>query len=63
MNITIKINTDNAAFEDDPGAEVARILGKVTGDFLLNPDIATVQHRTPLLDVNGNTIGYIEVKE
>jgi hypothetical protein len=32
MNITITINTDNAAFEEGPG-EVSQILYKLAGQF------------------------------
>lgn len=53
---TLTIDTDNAAFDDDPGAEVARILRSVADrvDADLGPG--------PLLggaarDVNGKTVG------
>jgi len=49
---TLSIKTDNAAFEDDPGYEIARILRQVAdrvecgeeGDIILR-------------DVNGNRVG------
>lgn len=53
MNIIITINTDNAAFEDDPGAEVARILNSLAqkiGRWGIPSDMK-------LLDSNGNTVG------
>jgi hypothetical protein len=47
----IEIDTGNAAFEDDKGAEVARILR----------DVATALERgtraAPLHDYNGNRVG------
>jgi len=33
MNITIRINCDNAAFENDPSREVARILHNLSVDI------------------------------
>jgi hypothetical protein len=61
MDITIMINTDNAAFEDDPGAEVARILrnlAKEVDGITLDPgDYANLR------DSNGNTVGKCTVSE
>ena len=57
MNITITLNTDNAAFEDDPGAEVARILRELarrTEQGFIN---------VGLRDSNGNMVGQCEVSE
>lgn len=49
---TILIHTDNDAFMEDPGAEIARILQELAKD---------VESRGPsdkkLRDVNGNTVG------
>ena len=59
MNITITLNTDNAAFEDDPGAEVARILDDLKqkiGRWGIPDDMK-------LIDSNGNTVGKCEVSE
>lgn len=62
MQITITINTDNAAFsgEDGPG-EVARILDRIKGliqvrDYL-EPDTLTLR------DINGNTCGEVRIEE
>ena len=57
MNITITLNTDNAAFEDDPGAEVARILRRLANDLALQCQDGT----TNLRDVNGNKVGICEI--
>jgi hypothetical protein len=58
MQITIKINTESAAFEDCSAVEVARILrklaGKIDGEDGVNP--------RALLDVNGNKCGSVEVE-
>ena len=52
---TVKISTDNAAFDDEPGYEVARILREHAA--LLEShgpgDIGTVALR----DINGNRVG------
>lgn len=54
--VTITIETDNAAFEDDPGAEVARILAeyarRLDGESLRS---------CKLYDYNGNHVGDVEV--
>lgn len=57
MNITIKINTDNAAFGDDPEAEVARILRATALHF----EQSGLEDR-PLYDSNGNGIGSVAVR-
>jgi hypothetical protein len=51
----IEINTDNAAFADEPGYEIARIL-REHADRLESRgpgDLGTVT----LLDINGNRVG------
>jgi hypothetical protein len=55
--ITILIETGNAAFEDDPASEVARIL-RVMADYLeLNGSLPVPR------DINGNTVGRAEIEE
>ena len=56
MTITIKIHTDNAAFEDRE-AEIARILARVCREFY-----GFGSTPTPLRDSNGNTVGSVTVK-
>jgi hypothetical protein len=53
MKYTIEIDTSNAAFDDAPMHEVARILRELA-DYLEETDNATDQ---PLRDVNGNRVG------
>ena len=57
-SITIKINTENAAFEglDDGLTEVARILKEIAGKL--------ENGSTPdkLRDLNGNTVGTVTIK-
>ncbi len=54
MRATIVLNMDNAAFEDAPGIELARILRKLADDVENNgPENANDR----LHDINGNSIG------
>ena len=56
--IIITIETDNSAFDPDPGYELARILKQVS--YCLengrNPESINI------MDINGNCVGRIEVK-
>jgi hypothetical protein len=56
-NLTITINTDNDAFKESEGGEVARILHEIADefapDYLLNPD----GESGTLKDTNGNKVG------
>lgn len=56
MNITIKVNLDNAAFEDNQ-AELAEILAQQIPNSL-QPGYPVI-----LKDSNGNTVGSYEVQE
>lgn len=56
--ITIRIETGNAAFEETPATEIARILRKLAADF--------ENHGLPspvLRDLNGNACGSLEIAE
>jgi hypothetical protein len=62
MQITITINTDNAAFEENTETEVARILmeyARRLNDGLQNLQIVDQKLR----DYNGNTVGRVSVSE
>lgn len=61
MQITITIQTDNAAFEGLPLDEVARILRDLAMRMAGN-DPANFQ-QVRLLDANGNTCGKVEIDE
>lgn len=50
---TLKIKTDNAAFEEDPTAECARILRELADRI----ECASPDEDYPLRDVNGNKVG------
>ena len=58
MNITITINTDNAAFEGDPRFEVGRLLRELARKVEDNG-----VDDTPCMDINGNKVGWLRVKD
>lgn len=51
MRFVVNVDCDNAAFEPDPGPEVARLL-RAAADW-----VEGGRQRAPLRDVNGNTVG------
>ena len=64
MRFIVTISMENAAFGEDCGSEVARILRKLasacaSGEYSL-PDTSAV---ATLLDVNGNKVGSARVEE
>lgn len=63
MQILITIKCDNAAFDENPGKEVARIMG-ILGNSFINYDynIKEVDGKK-LHDSNGNSCGKVEIKE
>lgn len=56
INININIHTGNAAFEDSPASEIARILRDLAEQF--EQDGAP---RQVLRDINGNFCGEVSV--
>ena len=57
--ITIEIQTADAAFDDNEGAEVARVLHR----FAVHcQDEGVIWDRVRLLDLNGNTCGFVTIK-
>lgn len=56
MQIMIRIDTDNAAFEDNPN-ELASILAKVSGIV----DYVTAGTVAALHDSNGNRVGNLTI--
>ena len=67
--VTIKINTENAAFHDDQGKpsthaqtlEVARILRKLVHKLEAGLTAGTHIYGDTLLDINGNRVGSFEM--
>jgi hypothetical protein len=57
--IVIKIHTDNAAFEDGGGSEVARILRHLADQFEADGFSAF----TVIRDINGNKVGTTDLIE
>lgn len=60
MRYTVTIEMDNAAFEDAPGEEVARILRALADLEDGHPHFAP-GHEQALLDANGNEVGTADV--
>ena len=52
MELHINIKMDNAAFEEEPGIEAARILNKLAATIQADNDIDE-----KIFDINGNSIG------
>jgi hypothetical protein len=60
MKITVTITTENDAFDSDPSPEVARIFKRLANDMenlLEQPR----PHQKKILDLNGNTVGYVVI--
>jgi hypothetical protein len=60
MKLTIEINMDNAAFDENPEWEVGRILNKIIS-CLDNRSLSDLSEA--LYDMNGNKIGFAETEE
>jgi len=58
MTILIEICCDNAAFENEPGREIARILCRLAYDFG-RWDGAVYPEVPQLRDINGNAVGKV----
>ena len=62
--VTITINTDNAAFEDDMLGEVARILEtQVVRDMRSGTYYVVGCENARVFDLNGNTCGTVSIQE
>lgn len=62
MTITITINCDNAAFENNTETEVARILADYSRKLYSGLDNLTIASGTRLRDYNGNVVGLVTIK-
>ena len=60
MDITIKINTDNDAFEEGYYGEIERIMNNVRDVVLMHGKSTRIQRS--VYDFNGNKIGLITKK-
>ncbi len=59
MDITIRINTDNASFEDAPAQTLRQTLRQAENNLAESWDGEA--HSIPITDVNGNTVGTAEI--
>lgn len=55
-HVTIKIETGNAAFQDAPATEIARILRHIAEQFEREGDASPV-----IRDANGNFCGEVQI--
>lgn len=63
MDITITINTDNAAFEDNCSGEVQAILTRIAGKIARQSENLDGFNGCAVMDSNGNKVGSVEVSE
>lgn len=67
MELVIRIKADGAAFEEDPAAEIRRILERagtgVQGLLVVRKDGGFRSVSIPLRDTNGNTVGVAKVSQ
>lgn len=66
MQLTITINTDNAAFgrsKSQIASEVGRILVNFTSILREDPTMLNYSDVTSLRDIVGNTVGQVTYKE
>ncbi|MEK7873609.1 MAG: hypothetical protein AAB502_07120 [Chloroflexota bacterium] len=61
MTLTITIHMDNAAFQDDPSIEAARILRELAQRLDGHPHFSE-GHSQALHDANGNEVGNAVVR-
>ena len=65
MKCTIEVSMNNAAFEDDAGAELARILKQTAKIINQTVDIIHLAElgALTLRDINGNVVGTLDITE
>ena len=61
MTFTLTIQCDNAAFEDVPAIEVARILHQFAARLEYAPPPFERCNGAVLRDINGNTVGRVTI--
>lgn len=61
MKATIDISMDNAAFEENGGAELARILRKYANYVKDYATLNDVDCNHDLVDINGNKVGTVKI--
>ncbi|MCA1841068.1 MAG: hypothetical protein LC723_12220 [Actinobacteria bacterium] len=60
MKFTLEITCDNAAFDENPFPEVARILREAARK--VDDGLVKIGQEQPLRDVNGNRVGSFVMK-
>lgn len=63
MKLTLTLSVDNAAFAENGGHEVARILREAAAELNAEKEIWLVDGIRRLWDINGNRIGYLTVSD
>ena len=63
MKFKIEIDTDNAAFSEMEGGEVARILRGIASTVEEKSGESFADYAVGLLDLNGNKIGFALVED
>jgi len=63
MQITVVINCDNAAFEDDPGNELENIFLWLSADASNAGRDLSKLNGLQIRDSNGNTVGTVKVRK
>jgi hypothetical protein len=58
---SLAIDLGNAAFEDDPAFEIARILTELSRR-VVDGGLPKHNHHVPIHDVNGNQVGSFQMK-
>lgn len=61
MQFYLQIDCDNAAFEETPASEIARILRDAAKR--VEDDADGLDERAPLYDANGNKVGWFIASE
>lgn len=66
MRALITVNMDNAAFDEHPPTELARILAKLASDINITATLYLAAARAepqPLRDANGNKVGHFIIED
>jgi len=67
MKLTISVNLDNDAFQNEDGdlshAEISAVLRQAQSRLLLMSACGGEMLKVRLLDSNGNTVGYVELSD
>ena len=63
MKFKVEIDTDNSAFADMEGGEIARILRGIAGTVEETSGESFADYAVSLFDVNGNKVGFALAEE